>query len=327
MPHPEIDLTGVRTVPLAVRGGRVRPEQLARTPPEGVAAAMLAALPDAFAARDLRQLVQAVVDARRAGRRVLVMLGGHVIKVGVAPCLLALAREGLITAFAMNGAAAIHDSELALCGATSEDVQAALLDGTFGFAAETGEFVNRATSDGARQGWGLGEALGHALVEAAAPYGDTSLLATAYRLGLPCTVHVALGTDIVHQHPQARGEDIGATSLRDFRILAHHVSGLHRGVVLNLGSAVILPEVFLKTLAIARNLGHEVSALTTANFDMLRHYRPQMNVVQRPTYPDGIGISLTGPHEILLPLFAGAVLDAWRTSAPPMRSALTFRVG
>ncbi len=325
MPHPEIDLSGVRTVPMAQRGGRVRPEQLARPMPPGVAAAVMESLPDAFAARDLRRLVEAVIEARQAGRRVVVMLGGHVIKVGVAPCLLALAREGLITAFAMNGAAAIHDCELALYGATSEDVQDALLDGTFGFAAETGEFFNAATSEGARRGWGLGEALGRALADAGAAHKDNSVLATAHRLGLPCTVHVALGTDIVHQHPQAIGEDIGATSLRDFRILAHHVSGLHRGVTLNIGSAVILPEVFLKTLAIARNLGHEVAALTTANFDMLRHYRPQMNVIQRPTHPDGTGLSFTGPHEILLPLFAGAVLDAWRATPPAVRSALMLR--
>lgn len=312
MPHPEADLSKVRTVPMAVRGGRVRPEQMARPLPPGVAAAVLDALPDAFAARDLRQLVGDIVAARRAGRRVIAMLGGHVVKVGVAPCLVALAREGLITAFALNGAAAIHDSELALFGATSEDVQEALLDGSFGFSAETGAFVNAAVSAGARDGLGFGEALGRALHEAHAPFAAGSLIATSHELGLPCTVHVALGTDIVHQHPQASGADIGETSLRDFRILAAHVGGMDRGVVLNLGSAVVLPEVFLKALAIARNLGQEVGHLTAANFDMLRHYRPQMNVVQRPTYPDGHGVSLTGPHEILLPLFAGAVLDAWR---------------
>ncbi len=311
MPHPEIDLSRVRTVPVTRRDSLVRTDSLAAPVPGGDVPGFIASLPDVLAARDLRALVGAIVDARRAGRRVLVMCGGHVVKVGVAPCLITLARRGLVTAFALNGAAAIHDAELALFGATSEDVEAALLDGTFGMAEETGRFVNEAIGAGLARGEGLGEALGAALHTAAAPYAASSLLSAGYELGLPVTVHVGIGTDITHQHPTARGDEIGAASFRDFRILAHHVAGLGGGVVVNLGSAVVLPEVFLKALAVARNLGHDVSRLTAANLDMIQHYRPVRNVVERPTAPDGRGIRLTGHHEIMVPLLAGAVLGAW----------------
>jgi hypothetical protein len=325
MAHPEVDLTAVRTVSVRARARRVRIEQLASPVPGGSLGEFLASLPDVLAAHDLRDLVSAIVAARRAGRGVLVMLGGHVVKVGVVPCLLTLARRGLITAFALNGAAAIHDVELALFGETSEDVQAALLDGTFGMADETGRFINETIADGCARGEGFGESVGRAVREACAPHAALSLLATAHELGLPATVHVAIGTDIVHQHPTARGEDLGAASLRDFRILAHQVTTLDHGVALNLGSAVVLPEVFLKAVAVARNLGHPVAALFAANLDMIQHYRPLRNVVERPTAGDGHGITLTGHHEIMVPLLTGMVLAAW--DAPSRNSPRTTLTG
>ena len=261
------------------------------------------------------RVVDAIAEAARAQRSVVVMLGGHVVKTGLAPVLLDLMRRGVITHVAMNGSAAIHDFEIARFGATSEDVAAGLRDGTFGMAEETGREMNEALVRGAQRDEGMGEALARALNDADGR-GDLaepaiSLLLGAHGLGIPVTVHAAIGAEIIHQHPAADGAAIGATSHRDFRRLAHGLLPLDDGgVVLNVGSAVIMPEVFLKALTIARNLnGGRPNGFVSCDLDMLRHYRPRMNVVQRPTLHGGAGYELTGHHEIMVPLLAWAVAD------------------
>jgi hypothetical protein len=240
------------------------------------------------------------------------MLGGHIVKTGVAPVLIDLMERGVITHLAMNGSGAIHDYEIARFGATSEDVARGLVDGTFGMAEETGLGMNRAFKVGMSEGWGMGESVARALLkepELANP--EMSLLIAAHRLGIPCTVHAALGAEIVHQHPEASGAAIGDTSHRDFRRLAASIPGLHEGgVVLNCGSAVIMPEVFVKALTVARNLNdRRPFNFTTCDLDMQRHYRPRMNVVIRPTNAGGQGYEITGHHEIMVPLLAWAVVD------------------
>jgi hypothetical protein len=272
----------------------------------------LSALPDVLVARDFLRVVDAIVAAKRAGKGVIAMLGGHIVKTGLAPVLIDLLKRGVITQVAMNGSAAIHDFEMARFGATSEDVATGLRDGTFGMADETGGEMNTAFVDGMRDGLGMGESLGRALDanrELSSP--ELSILLQAYRLGRPVTVHAALGAEIIHQHPAASGAAIGDTSHRDFRRLADIIASLHDGgVVLNLGSAVIMPEVFLKALTIARNLGGGApTAFVTADFDMTRHYRPRVNVVQRPTLDSGKGYEITGHHEIMVPLLAWAVVS------------------
>jgi hypothetical protein len=268
----------------------------------------LALLPRQLAADGLRRLVEAILAAHRAGRPVVAMLGGHVVKVGASPALLALARRGVITCLAMNGAAAIHDFELAMWGQTSETVDESLGEGAFGMVEETAALMNEATCGSERLGIGLGEGLGRKLFDLEAPHRSSSLLAAGYELEIPVTVHVAIGTDILHQHASASGSAIGETSFRDFRRLAAALRGLSGGVVLNLGSAVVMPEVFLKALSVIRNLGEPLEALTTANLDFQRHYRPGKNVLERPTRGIGEGIELVGHHEIMLPLLAALVL-------------------
>jgi hypothetical protein len=236
------------------------------------------------------------------------MFGGHVIKTGCAPTLSALASDGFVTHFASNGAAAIHDTELARFGHTSEDVAEQLANGSFGMAADTASLVNTAAEKAASGDEGFGEAVGRLLVEEKPPFLKRALAARCYQEKIPYTLHVALGTDIVHQHPTASGAAIGEASLRDFRIFTHTVSRLGGGgVVLNLGSAVIMPEVFLKALSVSRNLGHSVTEFTTGNFDMIQHYRPSVNVVTRPVLTGGRGYAITGHHEIMIPLLAAAV--------------------
>ena len=272
-------------------------------------AAFLRSLPDVLAARDLRAVIGAVAAA--AGRRgVIVMIGGHVIKTGLGPLLVHLMRRGVISHVAMNSAASIHDFELCAYGGTSEDVAAGLADGTFGMAAETGRDMNAAITAGAARGWGMGEALGRALAAMpGAPGRAQSVLYCAHELDMPLTVHAAIGTDITHQHPAADGAAIGATSFTDFKRLAGSLPALHDGgVVLNFGSAVIMPEVFLKALTVARNLGEgRPTGFTAADFDMIRHYRPRMNVVDRPVRAGGTGYSITGHHELLVPLLVWGV--------------------
>lgn len=310
--YREADLSRVRTVPIAQRSNKVDAALLARVPgPDRSFAAFWDALPDVLAARDLRFVADRLAVA--AGRRAVVaMLGGHVIKVGLGPLLRELMRRGVITHVAMNGSAAIHDFELAAFGGTSEDVAAGLGDGTFGMAEETGREMNTALAAGARAAYGAGQALAHALAaRAALPGGDVSVLIASELYGVPVTVHAAIGAEIIHQHPTADGAVLGDTSHRDFRRLAAALPGLHDGgVVLNLGSAVIMPEVFLKALTIARNLSNgRPSDFTAVDCDMQRHYRPRVNVVERPTLAGGRGIQLTGHHEILLPLLCWAVLE------------------
>lgn len=307
--YAEADLSALRTVSVAARPTRVRVEDFARPLDPAAARAVLASLPDQLAARALREVVARIADARRAGRPVIAMCGGHVVKVGVPPCLIALMERGVITHLAVNGAAAIHDVEIARLGRTSEDVEAHLHAGTFGMVDETGDFMNAVTAEGARRGEGLAEAWGRALEQEPAPHRAASLLASAWRLGVPATAHVAIGTDTIHHHPRCDGAALGAGAMRDFRILAATLAEARGAVVLNIGSAVLMPEVFLKALAVARNLGAELSGLTTVNLDQIQHYRPRLNVVERPTRGEGArGYALTGHHEILVPLLAAAVL-------------------
>jgi hypothetical protein len=274
--------------------------------------AFLDSLPDVLVARDFRAVIDALATAAQRKRGVVVMLGGHVVKTGLAPLLIDLMRRGVITHLAMNGSAAIHDYEVARFGATSEDVAAGLRDGTFGMADETGREMNQAFVNGMRLGQGMGESLGRALDEQSKLSNpELSLLLNAFRLGIPATVHAALGAEIIHQHPAANGAAIGDTSHRDFRRLAASLSQIDDGgVVLNLGSAVIMPEVFLKALTIARNLGAgKPRNFVTVDLDMQRHYRPRMNVVQRPTLEGGKGYEITGHHEIMVPLLVWGLLE------------------
>ena len=297
---------------MAVRQNKVSAHDFAQPPGEDRSfGAFLRALPDVLVARDFRAVVRAVAGAARRRRAVVVMLGGHVVKTGLAPVLIELMRRGIVTHVAMNGSAAIHDYEVARFGATSEDVAAGLKDGTFGMADETGREMNEAFVAGMRDAIGMGESLGRALEmrsELANP--ELSVLLAARRLGIGVTVHAALGAEIIHQHPSANGAAIGDTSHRDFRRLAAALPRLDDGgVVLNLGSAVIMPEVFLKALTIARNLGAgKPEHFTSADLDMQRHYRPRMNVVQRPTLHSGKGYEITGHHEIMVPLLVWAVV-------------------
>lgn len=311
---PEADLSRVRTIPVARRPNKVNASEFAHPPgADRSFAAFVAALPDVLVARDFRRVVDAIVEARRRERGVVVMLGGHVVKTGLAPVLVDLMHRGIVTHVAMNGSGAIHDYEIARFGATSEDVAAGLKDGTFGMADETGRGMNEAFTRGMAQGWGMAESLGRALDardDLANP--ELSVLLGAWRLGVPATVHAALGAEIIHQHPATDGAAIGDTSHRDFRRLAASLLRLDDGgVVLNLGSAVIMPEVFLKALTVARNL-HDgrPQGFVSCDLDMQRHYRPRMNVVQRPTLHSGKGYEITGHHEIMVPLLAWAVVDA-----------------
>jgi len=274
--------------------------------------AFLDSLPDVLVARDFRAVIDALATAAQRKRGVVVMLGGHVVKTGLAPLLIDLMRRGVVTHLAMNGSAAIHDYEVARFGATSEDVAVGLRDGTFGMADETGREMNQAFVNGMRNSQGMGESLGRALdAQPKLSNPELSLLLNAFRLGVPATVHAALGAEIIHQHPEANGAAIGDTSHRDFRRLAASLSQIDDGgVVLNLGSAVIMPEVFLKALTIARNLdAGKPRNFVTVDLDMQRHYRPRMNVVQRPTLEGGKGYEITGHHEVMVPLLVWGLLD------------------
>ncbi len=308
MAHEELDLSGVKTVSIHDRTRKVSVDDLGRAPRPGMTVSeLIDSLPDILAARDLRTLLDRLESTIRGRREWLFLLGGHVIKTGAAPLLVPLLERRWITGIAMNGSGAVHDLELAHFGATSEVVEENLEDGSFGMSRETAEILNGAAVRAREAGAGFGETLGRELLDA--PHAQHSLLAAAARSGVPATIHVALGTDIVHQHPSADGSAIGDASLRDFRILAARVAALEGGTVLNVGSAVLLPEVFLKALTVARNLGHRVGDFAAVNFDMIRHYRPLTNVVQRPTQGQGWGAHLTGHHELLLPLLAAALED------------------
>jgi hypothetical protein len=314
---PEADLSLVRTLPVSGRANKVRAEHFAAPPPPDADArtfaAFVASLPRILQAEALLAVVDAVAAAVRARKAVVWMLGGHVVKTGLAPLLIDLMRRGAATHLASNGSAGIHDYELARWGGTSEDVEAGLADGSFGMAEETGRDMNLAFERGMREGRGMGEALAQDLDERAdLACPELSLLLQSRRLGVPYTLHPALGAEIIHQHPAANGAAIGDTGHRDFRRLAAALPGLDEGgVVINFGSAVVMPEVFLKALTVARNLhGGRPRAFTAADFDMQRHYRPRVNVVERPTRGSGgRGFHLTGHHEIMLPLLAWALAE------------------
>jgi len=267
-------------------------------------------LPDILAGSDFRKLVNRLTMAVKDKKTVILSMGAHAIKIGLSPVILDLMEKGIITGLAMNGAGIIHDLEVAMVGATSEYVDSELPHGKFGMAKETGEFLNMAIREGAKKGDGLGYCVGKSVLEASFPYNKFSLLAGAARMDVPLTVHVAIGTDIIHFHPAVDGSAIGKTSHLDFRIFATLVSHLEGGVYINLGSAVILPEVFLKALTLVRNLGFNVKRFTTVDMDFIRHYRPMNNVVKRPTLEGGEGFSLTGHNEIMFPLLVAAMIES-----------------
>jgi hypothetical protein len=312
----EVDLAQVRTVPIAKRPNKVRAEEFSSPPADDHSfAAFLRALPDVLVARDFLAVVEAIAAAARNKRGVIVMLGGHVVKTGLAPVLIDLMKRGVITHVAMNGSGAIHDYEIARFGGTSEDVQSGLRDGTFGMAEETGRGMNEAFVQGSKAGRGMGEAVAVALdADKTLAHPELSILLNAWRLDVPVTVHAALGAEIIHQHPAADGAAIGDTSHRDFRRLAASIGQIDDGgVVLNLGSAVIMPEVFLKALTVARNVNSGAPrSFVTCDLDMQRHYRPRMNVVQRPTLDSGKGYEITGHHEIMVPMLCWAVTERLR---------------
>jgi hypothetical protein len=316
-PYEEFDLSGVRTYPLKSRPSKARVENFGRPVDDGATLAQfLDALPEILAAADLKAVARAIVAARGAGSGTVWGLGAHVIKTGLAPVLIDLMERGFVSAIATNGAAVIHDFEVALAGATSEDVDQALGPGSFGMADETGRLLNGAINDGVAKGLGLGQAVSRYLHERSPQHARSSILAAAGRLAIPVTVHVALGTDIIHMHPAANGAALGEGSLRDFRFFVANVARLGSGVFLNCGSAVVLPEVFLKAVALARNQGMALEGLTTVNMDFIRAYRPQTNVVSRPAAATGgRGYSLVGHHEIMIPLLAAAIVRESRGTA------------
>jgi hypothetical protein len=307
----QADLSKVKTISITLRKSKVTPKDFGVPfdPSKQSFAEFARSLPNILAAANLKHLVADIVRARKGKKPVIVMMGAHVVKVGLSPIIIDLVRRKIVTAIAMNSAASIHDVETALWGRTSEDVAENILDGKFGMSKETGEFINNSLSIAyATTTMGYGETLGRALIQAHAKNKRLSILATCYELDVPVTVHAAIGTDIVHQQPTMDGAATGELSFRDFKIFSNVVKDLvNGGVVLNVGSAVILPEVFLKALTVARNLGSKAHGFTTANFDMLRQYRPMMNVVIRPTQKTGKGYDFSGHHEIMIPLLAALI--------------------
>jgi hypothetical protein len=328
--HP-ITLGAVRTYPLASRKSKVSVRNFAKPPATNTSLTkFLDALPNILAGEDLRHLLAAIHSARKQRRAILWGLGGHVIKVGLGPILIGLMKRGFISGIAMNGAALIHDFEIALAGSTSEDVEAGLGEGQFGMAAETGQYINEIAKLSHRIRIGYGEAAGQFLTSGIIPvkHVDSSVLVAAYKHRIPVTIHLAIGTDIPHMHRSADGAALGAATHFDFRLFCALVEQMHPGgVYLNWGSAVLLPEVFLKAVSVVRNLGVPLRPITTANFDFIQHYRPLQNVVKRPTAsvrgsrgPESHGYAVTGHHELLLPLIAAGLADGWpRKSRPGKR--------
>lgn len=305
-----LDFSKVTTYPVKRRVSKVQSSLLGKRAQKGVSVrSLIQGLPDILAAQNLKAIAHKIAGAHRANKTILLGMGAHPIKVGLSPLIVDFMERGIIHAVALNGAGVIHDFEMAFMGETSEDVEASLQDGSFGMAEETGAFINRAIVEGFHQQVGVGAAVGQAILKKRLPHRKLSILATGARLGIPVTAHIAIGTDIIHMHPQADGRAIGDGSLRDFRTLTSVVATLGRGVYLNVGSAVVLPEVFLKALSLARNLGRRVQTLTTVNLDFLAHYRPLTNVVIRPTLQSGKGYHITGHMEIMVPLLFAAVLE------------------
>jgi len=307
-----IDTTAVKTYSIKTRNNKVNVDEHFGKPIRAgmSSSALLDAMPKLLGADSIRAVADKIVEARQKDRPVVLAMGGHVIKCGLQPLLKSLIDADIITAVAMNGSAAIHDFEVSLVGATSEEVGDVLHSGDFGFSDETGAGMNRAIKAGLDKNIGFAQALGEWLISKEHPFKEYSLIATCIEKGLPVTAHVAMGTDIIHQHPEMDGAVTGEMSMRDFRLITSVVADLgDGGVWLNVGSAVIMPEVFLKALSIAQNLGHHVDNFTTANFDMNQHYRPMQNVIKRPTSGSGKGYSIVGHHEINLPLLAAAIFD------------------
>ncbi|MBZ5497577.1 MAG: hypothetical protein LAP85_14335 [Acidobacteriia bacterium] len=317
-PVEPFDLSRIHTYPLKERSSKVDVRSFGRPHLRGGSVAdFLNGLPEILGARCLRSLAHAMVEARGAGKPILWGLGGHVVKTGLSPILIDLMDRGLVSGIALNGAGVIHDFELAIIGSTSEDVDAQLDEGAFGMAEETGRDINLAIRDGAANGVGIGESLGRCLSAQAPPFGEISLLLQAYMRGIPVTVHITIGADTIHNHPSCSPSSLGEGSHHDFRLFASLVAGLNGGgVYLNCGSAVTLPEVFLKCVTLVRNSGRELQDFTTANLDFFQHYRPRENVLRRPVKKGGEGIPLTGHHEILIPLLAAWLVEL----SPPTRS-------
>lgn len=305
-----LDLSRVQTYSLKDRPSKVEIKDFAKPVDSKIAHSLWSwfeSLPQILAAKDLRLLIDRIKVAKLNSRPIIWGMGSHVIKTGLAPLLIDLMENGFIQGLAFNGSAMVHDFETAFAGKTSEDVGAVLGDGSFGMAQETGEFVNRAINAGVDAGLGLGSSLGKYIDEGRFPFSDLSLFAQAWRKQISATVHVAIGTDILHMHSLCDGAKLGLGSHRDFIKFAELVSDLEGGVYINLGSAVILPEVFLKSLTLARNLGYQVNQITTANFDFIQHYRERVNVVERPNTNGGKGFAFTGHHELLIPLLAAGL--------------------
>jgi hypothetical protein len=315
--HDPIDFSRIATYSLYDRPSKVTVRDFAKPLTDDEArnvAALLDSLPNLLAADSLRAVVAAILEAKARGRAIIWGFGGHVIKTGLAPILIDLMRRGFVTALATNGSGVIHDFEIALAGWTSEDVDSALGSGAFGMAEETGRLLNQAIKQGVADDCGVGESVGRLLAETNPPHAEHSLLHEAYKRRVPITAHITLGTDIIHIHPHADGAAIGAATYRDFKLFTSIVRDLDAGgVYLNVGSAVTLPEIFLKAVTVVRNLGHPLSGFTTANFDFIQHYRPQTNVVRRPVAGGaGRGYSITGHHELMIPLLAAAIISQSR---------------
>jgi len=308
--YKPLSLKSVKTYSLSGRKSKVSVNSFAGLhAKKGSFADFIEKLPDFFAARDFRSVVAAIVQARKDQRPVILGMGAHPIKLGLSPIIIDLMQKGIITTVATNGACVIHDFEIAMAGHTSEDVARELCSGTFGMAKDTGRGVNLAINTGVKKGHGIGRSVGEYISRKKYPFREKSIFCQAYKLGLPVTVHVAMGTDIIHMHPEADGAALGKGSMDDFRLLASVIADLEGGVYINLGSAVILPEVFLKALNVARNLGSKVEKLTTVNMDFFQHYRPRENVLKRPTLNCGQNFALTGHHEIMFPLLAAAIIE------------------
>jgi len=309
-----IDMTKIKTYPLKSRKSKVSIADFAKeVTPDKNFQYFIAGLPDILAGKNLKNVIKLIFKARQQKKPMIWMFGAHVIKCGLSPLILQLAREGFVTAIAINGAGIIHDFEIAYAGRTSEDVAVNIQNGTFGMAEETSRIINQTISQGARNGLGLGEAMGQRINEMSCKYARYSILAQAHKLNIPVTVHAAIGTDIIYQHPSCDAAAIGETSYRDFHTFAAQVAGLgNGGVLLNFGSAFILPEVFLKAVTICRNLGYKLDNFTTANFDMVYQYRPQANIVTRPVGKKGQGYNFVAQHEIIIPLLAKALVSAKR---------------
>ncbi|MGQ9630803.1 MAG: hypothetical protein ACUVXI_10915 [bacterium] len=308
-----VDLKKVRTYPIAQRKSKVNVRDFADIERLRVSPGFIEGLPEILAGNDFREVVKAIVSAYRLGKPVILMMGAHNIKCGLSPIVIDLMKRRIVRAVAMNGAGGIHDFEIALIGETSEDVAQGIQDGSFGMAHETGHLMNLAIKEGLKREWGAGRSVGEKILSLNAPYRDYSILATAVKEGITATLHIAIGTDIIHQHPEADGAALGEGSFLDFRTFVSAVADLEGGgVIINIGSAVLLPEVFLKAITVARNLGHRVENFTAANFDMIRQYRPTVNVVERPTGKGGRGYNIIGHNEIMIPLLYAAILEDMR---------------